>query len=304
MDDLVRAIVNAKSVIGTELPKFFDEPQAAEFVGTLKALVPQDFTDLGLMLMTGGYGKAAKLGGAALAASSYSGDANAGYVPTLAKAMREFPWAKALPDNVVQMIRALRKESAATGNEAFYSGMGSKIHTSGSPTSVNLPADLVRNMQVQKPAIQAHTHPATQYKNDIVPSNADLQLNQATPSTAGLIVTPQANPQFALYGAKGVRPFKADELLKYSDWVASHANDNRALDWAEEVGMTNAKLKNPYAPFQAWVQNTAPLTALRDLEARGRGTALYNPGHVLLPDTGQSVPSGALIDEFYNQVLR
>lgn len=67
----------ALEVIRRHLPEFFDEHHAAEFRDTMGALIPTTPEDIGVALATGPFGRAAKLGGLALAGMGYSPDVQA-----------------------------------------------------------------------------------------------------------------------------------------------------------------------------------------------------------------------------------
>lgn len=81
---------NPFKVIREELPKFLDEPQAEGFKGVLSALIPQDLSELGLAVATGPVGKAARLGGLALASGSYAPEAEASGLGKLLKYVQQF----------------------------------------------------------------------------------------------------------------------------------------------------------------------------------------------------------------------
>ena len=67
----------AFEIIRKELPRFLEEPHAKDFVDFTSALVPTTPEDIGLELAFGPFGKAARLGGAALAGMGYSPEAEA-----------------------------------------------------------------------------------------------------------------------------------------------------------------------------------------------------------------------------------
>jgi len=104
--------MKAFDIIREELPKFFNEPQAQGMVNAAQiakeALVPQSVADLGLMLATGPFGKATKLGGAGLAGMTASDDAEAGGIPLKSAWAKFF---KTNPDNYNAVVAALRKSA-------------------------------------------------------------------------------------------------------------------------------------------------------------------------------------------------
>jgi hypothetical protein len=295
--DSIQAIIAALrkpfSVMKQELPRFMDEPQAEGFKGVLNAVVPQDLTDVGLMLATGATGKVAKLGGAALAGLSYSPEAEAGATGSLIKALRTFPFQKHLPADTLQMLRSLVSKSRETGNEVFHPGYGQQLYTSGASDLVNIPEHVRTNMMLQKPAMHTHTHPTGSIA---APSEADLLFGNASPTTAGLILTPEAKPSYAMYGAKGQRRIDVPEFERYATWAGQHAKDNRALDWAEMQGFKSEP------DFADWLGQHTGHLALRDLETRGKINALYRSKPVQLD--GQQVPGSVLSDEFYADILK
>lgn len=300
--DIAGALRNAGGVLKQELPKFLNEDQAEGLKGVLKAVVPQDAADVGLSLMTGPFGKAAKLGGAALASSTYSPDAEAGGVSKsvgwLLKYLREQGLAG---KEATQAVRNIQSATRATGNEHFWPGYGDKLLTSSSAEHVALPQDTMQAIRVNKPLLQAHSHPKG---FSAAPSEADLGVSQFAPSTGALIVNPFDNA-FSYMKSEGSRRVDPKRLEDYAAWAASHANDTKGLDWAEQIGLTNSKLAgNEYGPYEAWLNNNAMLMALRDQEVYGKLKAVYNPGKVALPEHGASVSGGALVDDFYDQVLR
>lgn len=300
--DALRGVKRGASIITQELPRFMDEPHAEGLKGVLEAVVPQTPADVGLTLATGPWGKGVKLGGAALAGLTASSDAEAGGVAKsvgwLLKQLRQQGLASPQATSAVRNIQTATRNSA---NEHFWPGFGDRVYTSNSASHVQLPTDVVQAMQVNKPLLQAHSHP----KNySIEPSFADFKLSESTPATGALIVDPYQGA-FSYHKAAGARRVDPAYLEDYAKWVKTHANDARGLDWAEQVGLTNSALPgNEYGPYEAWLRNNATLLALRHQEVGGKLKTLYNPGKVQLPDTKQIVPGGGLVDEFYDEILR
>jgi hypothetical protein len=75
-------MAGALEVIREELPKWWNHPQQKDFRDTLGMLVPQSPAELGATVMMGPLGKMAKVAGGALAASTYSPDAEAVFLNT------------------------------------------------------------------------------------------------------------------------------------------------------------------------------------------------------------------------------
>lgn len=90
--------MGALDIIREQLPKFLEEDQAEGFKGVLDTVLPQDLTDVALMIAGGPWGKAIKAGGLALAGASYSPEAEAA----------RFPWM------TMSKIRQLLNDSAYT----------------------------------------------------------------------------------------------------------------------------------------------------------------------------------------------
>lgn len=128
--------MGAWNVIREELPKFLNEDQAEGFRGVLSALVPQDLTDVGLMVAGGPFGKLAKMGGLALAGAAYSPEAEAGKLQTTGLVMRHILDA-ASRENLLKLFRdrgsisspsiALTKAGDFTGSPSLVLNDASKL---------------------------------------------------------------------------------------------------------------------------------------------------------------------------------
>jgi hypothetical protein len=67
--------MGALQIIREQLPKFLEEDQAEGFKGVLDTVLPQDLSDVALMLAGGPFGKAIKAGALATAGATYSPEA-------------------------------------------------------------------------------------------------------------------------------------------------------------------------------------------------------------------------------------
>lgn len=103
-------------VIRQELPRFWNEDQSEGLRNVVGAVVPQDLTDVGLMLATGPMGKAARIAGAGLVGASYSPEAEAGLLGVAKKIPKWFDSIlrnRALTDaDYAKLTPAMRQELA------------------------------------------------------------------------------------------------------------------------------------------------------------------------------------------------
>lgn len=318
LEQTLDALRKPFGVMREELPKFMNEPQAEGFKGTLQALVPQDATDVGLMLATGPTSKILRKGGAALAGMGAAGDAEAAGVPYGAiTQLKKLIAANEVPAGFMEAIKNVLRSTAKTGNEfATYSGdPRQRLMTSGMPDQVVTDPAIADMMNVaranNKQGVYAHSHPRQQ-NLAADPSLHDLQ---ATNKLGELIVTPGSRNEFTYYKPnKAVntpyyranvegQPFEdASGLLEY---LRGFKQEPIAQDWAVRQGLVDFSNKgNELKSFGEFLDKTNPLQYLNMAERTGRVSTQHQSGKTLLPRTGQTVPTDQLIEDYYSKVLR